>query len=279
MSKPFGDDAWWDESWNPVVGCFPVSPGCTNCYAAQLAGTYTWPTGEKALHYGLTISKGTRRIFNGKINVTPPRHSVWTVPLRLPRAANPKLGPGQPLLIFVVDMGDIFYEDRPTPIINRVCATIAQSEHIGLIVTRCTRRAAEYFTALDVRTVRRWQPQLWLGFSAENQEWFARRWADMRRLADAGWFIFVSIAPMLGPVTLPDDFLALGKRTWVIVAGEQGKPHKICRPMEADWARALRDQCRPSGIPFFLKQMAKSEPIPPGLLIREFPSPSRSGEM
>ena len=88
-----------------------------------------------------------------------------------------------------------------------------------------------------------------------------------------GGSLFVSIAPMLGPVTLPSDFLALGKRTWVIVAGEQG-PHKACRDMDPDWARALRDQCRASGIPFFLKQMARKEPIPPGLLIRQFPSPS-----
>jgi protein gp37 len=127
MSKPLGHDAWWDFSYNPVVGCLPVSPGCTNCYAAQIAGTYSWPTGEKALHYGLTVRRGTRRIFNGKINVTPPRLSVW--PLRLPRAPNPKLGPGQPYLIFVVDMGDLFYEDRPTQIIDRAYRSIGDQAH------------------------------------------------------------------------------------------------------------------------------------------------------
>ena len=56
-------------------------------------------------------------------------------------------------------------------------------------------------------------------------------------LANADWFVFTSIAPMIGPVTLPDDFLALGKRTWVIVAGEQG-PHDRCRDMAAVGARA-----------------------------------------
>ena len=29
----------------------------------------------------------------------------------------------------------------------------------------------------------------------------------MRPLAEAGYLVFVSIAPMLGPVTLPADFL------------------------------------------------------------------------
>jgi protein gp37 len=167
-------------------------------------------------------------------------------------------------------MGDLFYEVRQTQIIARVCATIALSEHIGLLVTKRTRRAAEYFTSLEPRTVRCWQPRLWLGFSAERQYEFDERWADMRPLADAGWLVFVSIAPMLGPVKLPPDFLARSDRRWVIVAGEQGA-HKDCRDMESAWARVLRDQCHASGIAFFMKQMARKEPIPPDLLIREFP--------
>lgn len=27
---------WTDQTWNPVVGCTPVSPGCLNCYAATI---------------------------------------------------------------------------------------------------------------------------------------------------------------------------------------------------------------------------------------------------
>jgi protein gp37 len=94
----------------------------------------------------------------------------------------------------------------------------------------------------------------------------------MRALAAAGWFVFVSIAPMLGPVRLPRDFLAIGRRAWTIVAGEQCIPHEACRDMDPDWARAVRDQCRAAGIPFFFKQMARKAPIPPDLLIREFPA-------
>ena len=158
-------------------------------------------------------------------------------------------------------------------IIGRVCSTIALSDHIGLLLTKRTARMARYFAAQSPRTVDRWQSKLWLGFSAERQGEFDARWQDMRPLADAGWFVFVSIAPMLGPVMLPPDFLALGSRTWVIVAGEQG-PHARCRDMEPDWARAIRDQCAASSIPFFMKQLARKEPIPPDLLIRQFPSPS-----
>jgi hypothetical protein len=28
---------WTTETWNPVIGCAPVSPGCANCYAATMA--------------------------------------------------------------------------------------------------------------------------------------------------------------------------------------------------------------------------------------------------
>lgn len=28
---------WTDSTWNPVVGCTKVSPGCVNCYAERMA--------------------------------------------------------------------------------------------------------------------------------------------------------------------------------------------------------------------------------------------------
>ena len=30
---------WTDASWNPIVGCTEISPGCANCFAARLAAT------------------------------------------------------------------------------------------------------------------------------------------------------------------------------------------------------------------------------------------------
>ncbi|WP_049102781.1 DUF5131 family protein, partial [Burkholderia cenocepacia] len=38
---------------------------------------------------------------------------------------------------------------------------------------------------------------------------------------------------------------------WVIVGGESGRS---ARPMHADWARSLRDQCAAAGVPFMFKQ-------------------------
>jgi protein gp37 len=264
---------WWDQTWNPVAGCDPPkSPGCTNCYAAKLAVAYAQYGHSRpdirALHPGIADKVHGKAVFNGKLSTTRRGHELWTWPLRWRGADHPLLGDGMPSLIWAVGVGDLFVGGRSINDINRVCAVLALSDHIGLLLTKYTAQMAAFFSTLDPRTVRVWMPKLWLGFSAERQKEFDQRWADMRPLAGAGWFTFVSVAPMLAPVVLPNDFLSLGR--WVIVSGEQGA-HRDCRPMDPRWARAIRDQCRRAGIPLFVKQMSRKAPIPPDLLIREFP--------
>lgn len=82
-------------------------------------------------------------------------------------------------------------------------------------------------------------------------------------LAERGWFVFVACNPMLGPVVLPDDFLAYGPDTWVVNEGEDKGPR--WRWMDPAWARALRDQCAAANIPYFFRQMAGEKPIPADL--------------
>ena len=271
-------DWWWDRTWNPIGGCSPISPGCSLCYAPRWLTGHTWETERGgAPHRGVIDRIRGQPVFNGKLTAAPPGHDVWTWrPLRWPGAEHPALGPGQPSLIFVGDMSDLFHEQRPERDIDRTVGTIALSEHIGLLLTKRSARMAGYFATQSLRTRQRWQPKMWLGFSAERQREFDQRWADMRPLAESGWRIFVSVAPMIGPARLPPDFLSLRERGWVIVAGEQG-PHRLCRDMKPSWARAIRDQCAEAGVAFFMKQMARKAPIPPDLLIREFPQLMKRG--
>jgi protein gp37 len=234
--------------------------------------SHTWKTAT--VHTGVTkLDKHGRPEWTKLLTTLPAGHPVWNLPLTHPGVVNPALGPGKPNLIFVVMESDLFVEGRAKEDIDSVCVTIAVSDHIGLLCTKYTRQMADYFATLDTKTLRLWRPKFWLGFSAEDQEWFDCRWEDMRPLAETLWFVFVSISPMLGPVNLPPEFLALGHRTWAIVNGEceQITP-ELCRPMEADWARAIRDQCRASGIPFFMRAMHSGAYVPPDLWIREFPS-------
>jgi protein gp37 len=164
------------------------------------------------------------------------------------------------VLLWVNSMADLFHPGRPIEVIDRILNTVAISPHIGLVLTKHVKPMAAYFSAQPVW----WHKWFWLGFSAGDQRWWDLRWSIMRPLAESGWFIFTSIQPMLAPVVLPPDFLALGK--WVIVGGEQFPGH---REIDPDWARALRDQCINAGLPFFMKQMTRGW-RPPDLLFQEF---------
>jgi len=53
---------------------------------------------------------------------------------------------------------------------------------------------------------------------------------------------------------------------WLIMGGESGPG---ARPMNPEWARSVRDQCKAAGVPFFFKQMSGKQPIPKDLMIKE----------
>jgi protein gp37 len=258
-------DAWWDASWNVVGGCSPVSIGCRRCYAALLSGTQQ---SSVPLYRGTTEMVRGRPVFNGKLTVWPPNHPTWRWPLKWKGVEDPLLGPGQPSLIFVGDMSDVFHERRPVTDIDQVVSAIAWSRHIGLLLTKRADVMARYFGAPDRDRRASWREKFWLGFSAERQQEFDERWPHIRELAARGWTVFVSVAPLLGPVVLPADFLSYGERVWVIASGEQGKD---ARPMDPAWARALRDQCAAANVPFFCLQMSGGEQIPRDLFVQQFP--------
>lgn len=268
-------DWWWDRTWNPFGGCSHVSPGCQHCYAQLAAGTWlkSSATHERLLTYtGTTTRVKGRPVFNGRLTLAPLGHRLWTWPLEWIGSQEPVLGAGKPSLIFVGDMADLFHERRPAEVIDRVTSTIAASEHIGLLLTKRPRRMDAYFRRIERSrspdALRRWRTRLWLGFSAERQKEFDERWPCVRPLAARGWIVFCSIAPMLGAVRLPQDFLNYRQRAWAICSGEQG-PN--ARDMDPSWPRAVLDQCVKAGVPFFMKQVASQGAIRPDLLVRQFP--------
>jgi protein gp37 len=83
-----------------------------------------------------------------------------------------------------------------------------------------------------------------MGVTIENKRWVLR--ADYLREVPAA-VRFISAEPLLGPLT----DLNLDGIHWLIAGGESGPRH---RPVEADWIRALRGQCRQEGVAFFFKQ-------------------------
>jgi len=145
----------------------------------------------------------------------------------------------KPKIIFVNSMSDLFHERVPDEFVRRVFATMeAASWHTFQLLTKRPERLAELAPTLP------FPDNLWVGVSVENQRWTSR--IDRLRRVPAV-VRFLSCEPLLGPLSDLD----LSGIQWVIVGGESGHG---ARPMQAEWVRGIREQCRRSGTAFFFKQ-------------------------
>lgn len=266
---------WTNETWNPVTGCSPISPGCDHCYAARMATRLAGRCGYPAAPDQFRVTMHPERLLE------PLR---WRKPRR----------------VFVCSMGDLFHEDVSDKNIDHVFWAMDQSAakwentgfggHTFQILTKRPERMLERVTA--------WQdgnrlagvydylyPHLWLGVTAEDQQRADERIPLLLQTPAA--VRFVSCEPLLGPVKFSGyelsasaqanpagppsynkhDYLTgyVGlvdhklkgagyhgpKLDWVIVGGETGPG---ARPMNPDWARSLRDECKAAGVPFFYKK-------------------------
>jgi protein gp37 len=263
---------WADEVWNPVTGCSPVSEGCDNCYARRMAQS-----------------------LRGRFGYD--KHEPFRVTVHPDRLAQP-LRWKKPRRILVCSMGDLFHDDVKVSTILDVWQTMrAAKQHRFLVLTKRPRRMDGILNSLE------WTDDgeayllagpgsalplenVWLGVSVENQRTANERIPIMLETAAA--HRFVSVEPMLEPITFDVDFGDmrigfLGGEIWredyqvvgnkidcVIVGGETGAG---ARPMDPEWARSIRDQCKLYGVPFFLKQMAGRAAISEDLMVREGPEP------
>ena len=145
----------------------------------------------------------------------------------------------QPRMIFVNSMSDLFHEHVPLEFIQRVFATMRDCpQHTFQILTKRSARLRDLAQYLD------WAPNIWMGVSVENRR-VIHRIHDLQ--AVPAYVRFLSCEPLLGPL----DDLPLDGIHWVIVGGESGPG---ARPMQADWVRAILEQCRRAHVPFFFKQ-------------------------
>jgi protein gp37 len=145
----------------------------------------------------------------------------------------------KPQNVFVNSMSDLFHEHVPLEYIQRVFDVMRRAHwHRFQVLTKRSERL------LELDPVLRWTPNIWMGVSVENDRYRAR--VDHLRATHVGTK-FLSIEPLLGPIPNLD----LDRIDWVIVGGESGPK---ARPMDPEWTRDLRDQCRSARVPFFFKQ-------------------------
>lgn len=254
---------WTDETDNIIVAegggwwCRKCSEGCDNCYAEGV--------NDKSYF------NGNHRKYSGaapKLILKTDLIDGWARQTR-------------PRRHFVASMTDVFGEWVPQEWISRFLDGMAAAPRQTFqVLTKRARRMRETVKVwLELRGLDRVPANIQLGVSVENQKWADIRINDLLQIPAIH---FLSCEPLIGAVSLdkwlkpesvhfngdksalddPAFASAFGKMIskvsghfsgidWVIVGGESGPK---ARPMHADWARSLRDQCQAAGVPFMFKQ-------------------------
>jgi protein gp37 len=286
---------WTDTTWNPVVGCTPVSSGCLNCYAATMArrcrgmGTGGYRDCDGAEPIVATVNG--RAVFTGDLRMKLDHQPLrWRTPRR----------------VFVCSMSDLFHESVSTDFIAQVFAVMGLTErHQYQVLTKRPHRMAEilgdptgefwrqvgaimedYATNVERLSTGElmgfdawWQgiesrqclPNVWLGTSVEDQAAAEERIPHLLRCPAA--VRFLSCEPLLGPLDL--GYWIGGECDCGRV--ESGRHHGACtskqprgrihwvivggesgpkaRPCDVAWIESIVGQCRAADVACFVKQL------------------------
>jgi protein gp37 len=225
---------WTDSTWNPIVGCSKVSPGCANCYAETMAGRLA-AMNQRAYQDVVNapdLRYGPRSTWNGTTRLV---ESALAIPLRWKK----------PRKIFVCSMSDLFHENTPFEWVDKVFAVMALCpQHAFQVLTKRPERMREYLqtrTSMDAsarygRAPQWYQkltdwldegaggflgnggawdrchaaaemlhleqplPNVWLGTTAEDQQRYDERIKYL--LACPAAVRFLSLEPLLGAIDL-----------------------------------------------------------------------------
>ena len=241
-------------TFNPVIGCSKISPGCQNCYAA----VETFTRVQRAKGRELWGDAGERHV-TSKGN--------WAKPLAWNKEAEAM---GERRKVFCASLSD-WLEDRPEWIHPRASLLylIRQTPWLDwlLLSKRVDGWRARMQEVVDIERVgshdghilaHQWlnglavPENVQLGVTVENQKWAdARREAFKEILARVK---FVSYEPALGPV----DWAGWEFVDQIISGGESGNN---ARPSHPNWHRSTRDWCNANGKTYFFKQWGSWKPF------------------
>jgi protein gp37 len=229
---------WTDHTFNPWIGCQKVSPGCDHCYAEAMM--------DHRYHKVEWGPHGERKRTSA---------ANWAKPRQWAKEA--RRGGSRPR-VFCASLADVFDNQVPGEWRSDLYDLIAATPELDwLLLTKRPQNLARMFPTGP------WV-NIWLGTTCEDQDRYHERWSILSRVPHVP-VRFISYEPALGPMV---PYVNEPRPDWIICGGESG-PH--ARMMDPQWARGMRDACSDFGIAFFMKQMTGKTPIPPDLLVRQFP--------
>lgn len=216
---------WTDHTFNPWTGCTKVSPGCDNCYAEA------WSKRSGHVKWGKHPRKRTTEAY-------------WKAPAIWNRKADEfEARHGHRQRVFCASLADVF-DNKADPTWRADLFAIIKATPCldWQLLTKRPQNIAKMLPA-------DWgdgYPNVWLGFTAEDQVRFEQRKRFLASIPATVWF--VSYEPAIGELRIDAND---PKPDWIISGGESGHG---ARPMEPVWVRNLRNDCAELGIAFFHKQ-------------------------
>lgn len=266
--------SWCDYTINPLYkkislelpkvahGCNKVSPACVNCYS-ELMNIQARFLGDGQPYKGITYADmmlDTKVLSRLKTNIK--------------KTAS----------VFLCSMTDwaAVNEFVRMDWAIKILEACRQSKYTCYLLTKRAECLPEILRLWQIKhRVSEWPSNVWLGFTAENQKYFDKRWSYFTDEADGvlGRFhdvnVFVSYEPALGGLVLPESFtstidakkgnpdinmgLPCGDR-WFIVGGESGNK---ARPPHPAWLIDIVSQCIESGVGVHFKQWGTHRPVFP----------------
>jgi protein gp37 len=219
---------WTDHTFNPWIGCQHVSPGCDHCYAETQNAFRKWNGGT----WGPRAPRNRTSEENWKNPIK------WNAEARAFKREH-----GRRMRVFCASLADVFDNQVPLKWRQDLFALIRECPRLDWLLL--TKRPQNILKMLPADWGDGYR-NVWLGATAENQEWFDRRWKHLQNIP--ALIKFISYEPALGPLRLPKHG---PYPDWLISGGESGGG---ARPMDPQWARDIIADCRPKGVVPFHKQ-------------------------
>jgi protein gp37 len=282
--------SWTDYTWSPWYGCTQVSMGpqgaCEHCYARN----HSEFRFHRVVFGGPGRGEGTRDVRADSAWREPLRWEreaaaskrAWFAPEGAPGGGTGKPWPYSPFVFPSMcdpfdnhpDLADprcrFFDLIRATPNLTWLLLTKRPGNIVKLFTEAAMIGSPEGGRCVLVET---WPRNAAIGFTAVTQAEMDR---DSRHALAAFHalnpaFLFWSGEPLLGPIVVPPELLALGGRFQAITGGETDQGKHKARETPVEWFRDIRDQCLPAGVVYHHKQMTRGGPIPDDLRIQERP--------
>lgn len=208
---------YWDNAYNPMVGCRKCSEGCVNCYAESIAMRFP----------ELQDVNGGFMPHSPKKDKKPPKNGV----------------------VFVGNMTDIFGDWNGNMTIYNWLYCLSKTA-INLVLTKRSEQIIDFVRWESLNDYPRIEDceNIWLGVTAENQKRLELRWRNLTEWQGKRW---LSIEPLLEKLDLEASFCNMSI-DWVVVGAESGTNRRSC---SLDWVRQIVRQCKKANVPVFVKQL------------------------